>query len=397
LGQWTDENGTTVTNTWDNDGRLIERDINRAGGVLGPAWELYAYDGLARLTLARNGFATVQIGYDSLSRKVSETQGPDPIGQDGKTMTWAYGDDHVRTSATWFSGYQLDYTVDAVGRWTKIQDQSQNDLVAWSYHGPGRRIAGVDYLNGTAETRVWDGFRRVEEIVHETSGQTEFAGFAYGYDKVGNPLYEARSHEGGKGDLYAYDKANRLVAALIGSDDPVAEIQNGNWLDYPYETQIDYNMDPVSNRTSVVETPYQQQGTSVGYTPNALNQYTAIGGVSRSHDANGNLFDDGTYTFRFDYRNNLVKVEDGQVVVMEAEFDALGRRTKKTTDDGSTVTKYFYDGEHAIEEYDHADNLLRKFVYGQRIDEIRVMIAPDYADVNDNNNTSEILHSCLSG
>jgi len=45
-----------------------------------------------------------------------------------------------------------------------------------------------------------------------------------------------------------------------------------------------------------------------------------------------------------------------------------------------------------VEEYDGNDFLLRKFVYGQRIDEIRVMIAPDYADVDDDQDTTEILH-----
>ena len=51
------------------------------------------------------------------------------------------------------------------------------------------------------------------------------------------------------------------------------------------------------------------------------------GAASRTHDDNGNLTDDGTYDFSYDYRNNLVKVMDGEATVAEYEFDALGRRT----------------------------------------------------------------------
>ena len=71
-------------------------------------------------------------------------------------------------------------------------------------------------------------------------------------------------------------------------------------------------MDDVSNRTSVVTTP---PGTTVSYTSNSVNWYTAVGGVSRDHDDNGNLLSDGTYDFYYDYRNNLVKVEENSTVV----------------------------------------------------------------------------------
>jgi RHS repeat-associated protein len=133
-------------------------------------------------------------------------------------------------------------------------------------------------------------------------------------------------------------------------------------------------------------------GTTVSYTSNSVNWYTAVGGSSRTHDDNGNLLSDGTYDYYYDYRNNLVKVEENSTVVAEYEFDALGRRVRKSTNGWTDYEEYYYDGEHAVEEYDDSDNLLKKFVYGQEIDEIRVMIAPDYADVDDDQNTTEILN-----
>ena len=121
-----DENGTEVTNTYDDDGRLTARDIDRATGVLGPTGEDYAYDGLGRMTSGTNDNSTVQRTYDTLSRLTSETQGPNPLGQNGKTITYTYDDGGNRSPCTYFSGYQVHYTPDALGRWTKIEDaQSQ--------------------------------------------------------------------------------------------------------------------------------------------------------------------------------------------------------------------------------------------------------------------------------
>ena len=84
--------------------------------------------------------STVQFAFDTLSRMKSETQGPNPIGTSGKTISYTFDNAGNRGSATYFSGYGLNYTADAVGRWTKIENQSQEELVAWTYFGPQRRI-----------------------------------------------------------------------------------------------------------------------------------------------------------------------------------------------------------------------------------------------------------------
>ncbi len=392
ISGWTDENGTVVANTIDDDGRLTARSITRAAGVLGPTSESYTFDGINRLTEAKNNNSTVQRSYDTLSRLLTETQGPNPIGQDGKTITYTYDDCGARESCEYFSGYDLVYTSDAIGRWTKIEDASSNDLVTQSFYGPGFRSYQVDYLNGTQTTIGYDGFRMPTDIDHADSGSTVFSGFDYAFDKMGNPTYVEFTHDSGQGNLYAYDQAYRLNSAQMGSADPSAEAADEDWGDYAYVLKLDFNMDDDSNRSSVVTTPYGQGSGTESYTSDNLNQYTVIASVSQTHDDNGNLTDDGTYDLSYDYRNNLIKVVSSSVVLSECEFDPFDRRKEQITGDGSYTTLYFYDGEHVVEEYDGSDNLLRKFVYGQRIDEIRVMIAPDYADVDDDSNTTEVLH-----
>jgi YD repeat-containing protein len=402
---WTDENGTEVTNTYDDDGRLTGRAIDRAVGVLGPTAEAYTYDGLGRLTQGTNDNSTVQRAYDTFSRLLSETQGPNPLGQSGKTISYTYDDGGNRVTCEYFSGYDLVYTPDAVGRWTKIEDAQSNDLVTWQFYGPGGRTKRAVHLNGTSENLVYDGFQFVTDVDHKDSVDATFAGFDCGYDAMGNPLYEERTHQNGAGDCYAYDKAYRLTAALIGSSDPSAECADSDWDDYSHVKLIEYDLDDVSNRTSVDTTPYQGQTSQEGYTTNSVNAYTQVGVISRTHDTNGNLTSAGSTSMAYDYRNNLIKVTQGPITLVEFEYDVFNRRTRSSA--GATVKHYRFDGLDPVESFDGSGNTLGTYVIadvpldammgappnplGQQGGVPCVYIAEDRADVDGDQITSEVL------
>ena len=106
---------------------------------------------------------------------------------------------------------------------------------------------------------------------------------------------------------------------------------------------------------------------------NKLNEYTSVGGNNFSYDKNGNLTDDGTYLYYYDCENRLTDVNDqNAVVVASYKYDYQGRRVSKTV--GGNTTKYCYDGDQVIAEYDGNDTLVRKFVYGPGIDEPIMMV-----------------------
>ena len=78
------------------------------------------------------------------------------------------------------------------------------------------------------------------------------------------------------------------------------------------------------------------------------------------YDANGNmsyklLGNGDEYEYSYDYKNRLVQVvKSGETMTLE--YDALGRRTKKTHFDNS-YELYYYAGQNLLqtEKFDNSD------------------------------------------
>jgi RHS repeat-associated protein len=156
--------------------------------------------------------------------------------------------------------------------------------------------------------------------------------------------------------------------------------------------KLAYNLTDDSDRSSVVTTIYGLSPTTSSYTSNNVHEYTVVGGVNRTYDDAGNLTDDGTFEYTYDYRNQMLTATRKSNSHCEGayEYDALGRRTKKTLYDTSSA-RYYHDDLHEIEEYDGSGNVLRKYVYRDEIDSIAMMEAKDVADVDNDANTTELV------
>jgi len=136
-------------------------------------------------------------------------------------------------------------------------------------------------------------------------------------------------------------------------------------VDYPGDTTLTYNYDSLGNRTSVIN------GGTINYVLNdeGLNQYGYVDWISYGYDDNGNLADinNGQYEYVYDCENRLIEVKEDSETVASYKYDFAGRRVSKTVE--SVTTKYCYDGDRVIAEYDSSNNLLRRFIYGPGIDE----------------------------
>lgn len=356
-----DPNGSVITNAYDDTNRLAGKSAVPGIGVVAGNTYTYGYDGLSRMTKADvSGVpANETYSYDSLGNLRLESM----AGYSTSSYYDAVGN---RTYITYPNDDKMvARPVDELNRVSNILDTGSY-LSQFIYVGPTGRLEQADNLENDTQTVLsYDLDKRITDVLHQKTTPETFAQFQYGYDEENNILYEKKiqSPWNGKGDVYVYDSVYQIKTAKLGVDDPVAESQapgtGGN-----IQTKINYNLDGVGNRTSVVT----DDTTTVTYTPNNVNEYTAVGADSFTYDANGNLKNNGVYDFFYDYRNQLVRVEDTgtHAVVVNYSYDPLGRRIGKVA--AGTTTKYIYDGQNLIQERDSDYALVATYIYGLGID-----------------------------
>ncbi len=76
--------------------------------------------------------------------------------------------------------------------------------------------------------------------------------------------------------------------------------------------------------------------STVSYTPNGLDQYAAIGAVTPTYNANGELTYDGTFTYGYDAEGRLISASGAGNTASYA-YDAQGRRKSKTVNGTRTL------------------------------------------------------------
>jgi hypothetical protein len=196
-----------------------------------------------------------------------------------------------------------------------------------NYTYTGILNTGISYGNGVNTSQTFDGLLRLKTL---NNGVTGLSSYTYSYDPVGNITSDSQKN-------YTYDTLYRLTQAN--------NTQSGTLLE-------SFNYDRVGNRNSNI-----LGSVSSTYSGNILNQYlsvtqsgSATGSTVYTYDNNGNITNNGVYTFAYDYKNRLVRVKkvSDDSVVAEYGYDVLGRRVQKTT--SSTKTNFVYAGENAIQE-----------------------------------------------
>ncbi len=97
-----------------------------------------------------------------------------------------------------------------------------------------------------------------------------------------------------------------------------------------------------------------------------------------TYDADGNLTDDGVWTYAYDAESRVYRMTATTAAVnagypsrvLTFKYDYLGRRVQKSSaltvgaTTTTTVTRYLYDGWNVIAEIGDTDNLLRSYTWG---------------------------------
>jgi RHS repeat-associated protein len=323
------------------------------------------------------------------------------------------------------AGQTLTYQYNALNWMTQKVSPSPAVTTSWGYLLDGR----IDSLSDTASFLIdygYDTAGRMNQIANRIDGLSGTHTVNYQLDANGNRTQLAwPAVDGAYAVNYCYDNLNRMVKVQENATDCASHLLatyahdpqsrrtsvtygNGASVTYPsytnagdLQTLTENFIGTSSNNTfSYTYTNAHQTLTtaatnsaffwqpsvnnSTSYTPNNLNQYSAIGSQTTggtncqgaaqglSYDCNGNLTFDGTNTYTYDAENRLTKATHSGLNA-KYEYDPLGRRTKKSGT-GVTTTFYLSDGADEIAEYDGTDNITTRYVPGPAVDEPIIVV-----------------------
>jgi RHS repeat-associated protein len=233
------------------------------------------------------------------------------------------------------------------------------------------------------------------------------------YDNNGNMTYDGINE-------YTYDAENRLIqvrrlGSLAAACDTTLALTTGGDAEWFSQTaEYDYDWDAAesgaidANEVTWMEAEVEGPGTiqfrhkmssadgdefSFYIGTSLKGTWTSAGSwVTRGQWSVGT----GTHTLKWKYSKTGSGSSTGECWIdkiewsgdvpdsgaawdeIEYTYDSSGRRIQKDVD--GEVTKYLYDRNHCIAEYDANDTLLRKYIYGPGVDQPICMI-----DVNDSN------------
>jgi len=380
----TDPNGSMVTNSYDVMDRLVSQSAVPGTGVLGDTLLVIAYDALGRPTQISDNDSTIQRTYDSLSRIVTETQGPNPIGSSGKTFAYGYSAAGFNTGVTYPDGTIEQRNRDVIGRLSSVAIAGGSTLATYQY--AGNRVRSLALPNSVTRTNTYDALLR-NTFVEYKQNTTSQKKFEYIYNLADYRLLEKRHHAGGTGDNYDLDSIYRSVNVKAGVADPVAEYQNPGSQTVASTTAVTY--DAGQSRSQVTVTASGNPAIT-NYATDVLNFYTSVGATVQVRDANGNLKDDGTNLYDYDYRNQLVRIrrKSDMAVIGTYDYDGTCRRIAKSTSAGTT--SFFWIGFELAMEYDGSGLLSRRH-RGADFNEVVSAQQRDIADLDQDGSTADYV------
>ncbi len=284
--------------------------------------------------------------------------------------------DTLCTSSDCSASNYIDYTYDTAGRLNQVKTRPAGfgaaRYVAYTLDGNGNRTKlrwDVTFDGGYYAGYCYDNLNRMTAVMENStdSGCATNLLATYTYDTLSRR--KTLTYPNGTAVNYSYSNAGDLLTLNHtpgGSPHYTFQYTNAHELFTEANTNASYVWQPSTN-------------SSTTYTPNNLNQYTAIGtqttggtscsGATQglSYDCNGNLTFDGTTTYGYDAENRLLTASKTGLAA-SYQYDPLGRRTHKS---GTGVTERYFlsDGADEIAEYDASKSIVAYYVPGPAIDE----------------------------
>jgi RHS repeat-associated protein len=346
----TDAKGNKTTYEYDGHDRLKKTrypDPSSAGTSSSSDYEELTYDAGSNVTKRRLRDAQeIGFGYDNLSRlTLKDLPGSNP--------DTSYGYDLLgrMTGMSKTDGHSLSFGFDALSRTTSAG--ANTGSFTYQYDLAGRRTR-VTHPGGVFYAE-YDYLVTGEVSAIRENGATAGAGVlaTFGYDDLGRRTSLTRGN--GTVTSYGYDAVSRL--ASLGHD----------FAGSPADVTATFTHDPASGIASRTRDndAYAFPGfanVNRSDTINGLNQVTATGGSSVSHDARGNITSIGSAAFGYNVENSMTYGAG----ISHFYPDPSGRLIRAV---GAADTRYAWDGLDLAIEYNASGTVLRRYVHGPGMDE----------------------------
>jgi YD repeat-containing protein len=199
--------------------------------------------------------------------------------------------------------------------------------------------------NGTYTKYQYDADGNVLHLINYAPGGAINSRFDYTYNALGLETTEDTLD----GDwTYTYDADGQLIGASFASTNPSVPSQN-----------LAYNYDAMGNRITTVI-----NGVTTAYTTNNMNEYTSVGSVAYTYDADGNLTSDGTNTYSYNSLNQLISVAWTSSTTTYA-YNALGQEVDSTANGQTTQNLIDPSGlGSVVGQYSSSGTLIGDYTYG---------------------------------
>ncbi|MEO1005699.1 MAG: RHS repeat-associated core domain-containing protein, partial [Cyanobacteria bacterium J06638_38] len=321
----------------------------------------YTYDARGNLATVTDANGTIALEYDTSDRLTQITY------PNGRFLAYTYDAGDRRTSLTDQDGNIVNYAYDDAGRLASLTDGTGNLIVSYQYDDVGR-LASEDKGNGTYTEYSYDLAGQLLSINNFAPDATLNSSSVYTYDALGRQI--SLSTLDGEW-TYGYDATGQLTSADFISTNP----------DIP-DQSLTYAYDAAGNRITTTE-----NGSSVDYTTNNLNQYTDVNGFEYQYDADGNLVskttDEGIFLYGYNSENQLISVTSPDGTLTSYEYDPFDNRIASVVD--GERTEYLVDpfgfGD-VVGEYDADGDLIASYTHGLGLESITNAEASFFYDFN---------------
>jgi len=335
----TDPADTVTTNTYDDDGNLVEEVITDSGSTV-VADTTYTYDAMNRmLTTTEFSRTTVTNTYDEVGRVASTTDAEGGIttftydragrlvekvmpngnapGGDPEEHSWYYEYDEV--------GNQV--LAESPASWRRtIYDALSRPVIVWPGTWSGTETTYDAAGHVLTET---DGDANTTTSTYDLAGRlTSRAApgldpVTYTYDQDGLLVSET-SPSGDSATTYTYDDNGRLLTRV----DPLGNVSGGT----PGHHTTSYGYDAAGNQTSLTD----QRGNQTTW------QFDPLGQPVSVIDA-----ESATTTWSYDALGRVVEANAPGAGSTSYDYDQYGDLTEVTNERGKT-TAYTYDQRHHV-------------------------------------------------